>query len=205
MLLHLLAVVCTIWSGYNGYRRYVLYRIHNELYKLLKSFKSILNKLNIPYFAIGGTLLGACREHGIIHHDDDIDIGILRDDFTKLLAIEEFYNLLDEQDLMLELSGAKLAHRIYFRNAYYNIFIDIFEYEQNDDIITLCDERQKERWPDDMFSKQELYPLTSYRFGDLYITGPHCPYPYLERLYGAWMIPVYTHDHFDQIIKYKYR
>jgi lipopolysaccharide cholinephosphotransferase len=45
----------------------------------------VLEDLNIPYFMQGGTMLGAIRHDGFIPWDDDVDLGIPRADYDRLL------------------------------------------------------------------------------------------------------------------------
>ena len=52
--------------------------------KMLHEFDRICKKYNIQYFAFAGTLLGAVRHHGYIPWDDDLDLGIFREDYEKL-------------------------------------------------------------------------------------------------------------------------
>lgn len=68
--------------------------IHNKIRKIQLLEKKILlyvdevcKKYNISYFLAGGSLLGAVRHQGFIPWDDDLDIGMLRDDFEKFRKI----------------------------------------------------------------------------------------------------------------------
>lgn len=49
--------------------------------------KHILDKANIRFMLIAGTLLGAIREHDFITHDEDVDIAFLDDDRQRVLDV----------------------------------------------------------------------------------------------------------------------
>lgn len=58
-----------------------------ELLKMLIELDRILKENKLPYFLLGGSVLGAIRHKGFIPWDDDIDIGLCRKDFEKLEKI----------------------------------------------------------------------------------------------------------------------
>ena len=64
-----------------------LRKIQLRALEILKVVDLICKKHNIPYWLVGGALLGAVRHECFKPWDDDIDIQILRKDYKKLLKI----------------------------------------------------------------------------------------------------------------------
>lgn len=59
-----------------------------QLY-LLDVVVEICEKYDIPYFLDFGSLIGALRHNGFIPWDDDLDIGMLYDDYLRFLKVAE--------------------------------------------------------------------------------------------------------------------
>lgn len=60
-------------------------------YEILKQVIKIFEQLNIQYYMIGGSTLGAVKYQGFIPWDDDIDIGLYREDYNKFLKEADKY------------------------------------------------------------------------------------------------------------------
>ena len=79
--------------------------------QVLHSVIGILDELEIPYYMQGGTMLGAIRHRGFIPWDDDVDLGIPREAYDRLL--KEVADKLPE-NLELRTYEDETDHHYYF-------------------------------------------------------------------------------------------
>jgi len=82
-----------------------------SILNIFKEIKPALENNSIPYYLLGGSLLGAVRHKGFIPWDDDIDIGIVRDDYERFLKMVR--TILPEH-LELRSYRDKSDHHYYF-------------------------------------------------------------------------------------------
>lgn len=65
----------------------MLRRQQHKMLEMVKELDRICRKHHIPYFLYGGTLLGAIRHKGFIPWDDDLDVGLMRKDYQRLMEV----------------------------------------------------------------------------------------------------------------------
>lgn len=99
-------------------------QIKQELLTLLQSVTEYLDRYNIKYTIIAGTLLGAVRHKGFIPWDDDIDLGVLRPDYNKLI---EIIKTNQDREKNFEFVGSELDNETWPYLKYINKNINIIE------------------------------------------------------------------------------
>lgn len=146
-----------------------------NLYQLMKDTHDILTKHQIEYWIEGGTLLGAVRHQGIIPFDDDLDIDIMHNDEIRL------------QKILPEFE--KLGYNIKY-NKIYSICkkscLDIFIFHNEDNKFVHTNITIRDKYPEDFFYDNELFPLKKYQFGSIEVYGPNNPKDSLDRQYPEW-------------------
>ncbi|MGN9104569.1 LicD family protein [Oliverpabstia intestinalis] len=90
------------------YEPEILAKLHKTQIEILEEFERICEKYNLEYFAIYGTAIGAVRHQGFIPWDDDIDVGMLREDYEKFLEIAR-KELGEKYQIMTPLDDPKYA------------------------------------------------------------------------------------------------
>lgn len=77
--------------------------------EILKKLKKICYEHHLRFFLIGGTLIGALRNHGFIPWDDDVDVMMMRDDFETLSAHPEWF---EDVNLIMQRSNEEINQHL---------------------------------------------------------------------------------------------
>lgn len=106
----------------------------DNLYKITKLMNYFLKKHGIPYWLIGGSLIGALRNTpgGPIKWDDDVDVAIIKKHKKKLLRMmrydKEFRNKIEYQSHNWGYQYRLKGDNSRIKKYYYDLFI----YEKRD-------------------------------------------------------------------------
>ncbi|SDC04389.1 lipopolysaccharide cholinephosphotransferase [Paenibacillus sp. UNCCL117] len=118
-------------------------KVHKVQLEMALEVKRLCQEHNIKYFIIAGTLLGAVRHKGFIPWDDDLDIGMIREDYERFVHIakkemkKEYFLQTWDTDVHFALPIAKLRKKgtkfieqnSSKSNLHSGIYIDIFPFD----------------------------------------------------------------------------
>lgn len=150
----------------------VLKRLQQKELEMFKDFIALCEKHDIHYFVIAGTAIGAMREQRMIPWDDDIDVGMLREDYEKFLRIaprelkgkylingpdtpRKYYNLVPNMSIPGTRFIVDLARDVFD----IGIFMDIFVFENIPD-----DEKEADRHMKKARLWRDLYILSNINY-----------------------------------------
>ena len=113
---------------------------------LLLRFDAVCRKHGLKYFLMDGSLLGVVRHKGFIPWDDDIDVGMMREDYDRLMSLgsefqEPYFLQIPGVDSGYYYGFAKLRNsrttclvkNFRYRPFNHGIFIDIMPYDRWDE------------------------------------------------------------------------
>ena len=172
----------------------------DHLYRCMKVIHDIFMKHRIPYWLVGGTLLGAVRHSGRIDHDDDNDICILDVHVEALSKLgdefeEKGYELESNQFDKQENGQPATCNKKKNSCGWYvnplkmrgkTLGTDIFVMERKGNKLLYKDPQ----WNGDggnnncYFLYDHTFPLKAMKFGNFYVLGPNKPIHHLNNCYG---------------------
>lgn len=145
--------------------------------EILKDFMNVCEEHDLVWFAFAGTAIGAIRHKGFIPWDDDIDIGMPRKDYEKLLRIfDERYS--DKYAIgnpeyrpnyfgmvgKIMLKGTRFIEEAYAgTDCEMGIYIDVFPFDNIPD-----EEKEREKQAKDVWFWSHLLLLR-------HVAQPHLP------------------------------
>lgn len=159
-------------------------------YGVLEYFKFVCEKYGIFYSLSFGTVLGAVRHNGFIPWDDDIDVCVMRQDYTKLIDAfnrennQQFKVVCTEIDPNYSLPHMKVidTRTILYqegrRNNYQlGIWIDVFALDNVPDDL---DERRK--YIQKLEKYQDIWTLLEYKSNNEHLKIKSYPREILKKL-----------------------
>ena len=152
-----------------------------HLYEILSITKEVLERTNISYFVMYGTLLGSVRHGGMIPWDTDVDL--VANDLDDS-AIENLIKLLNNCNLSSNYEPNNKVIKVNFSEKN-KVHLDIF-------LLNTFDNKIVSYYPKNEFLKQDFYPPKVINFYDLELPAPFSYKKILFDFYGVDCLTNFT-------------
>jgi lipopolysaccharide cholinephosphotransferase len=185
----------------------------DSLYSVMNCADKILTRHGIPYFITCGTLLGAERDGGLIPWDNDIDLGIMADDWNKIYALKAEFEavgltLVDDDHIWRIREAAPECDGSTDKPGCEHLtWLDIFPYIKDDTAgaepgrLVHQLPINRSRFPKEVLYESEVFPLVRKQFGPLMLPTPKDVTTVLNRFYGTgWRTPIATQGQKDFLL-----
>jgi hypothetical protein len=177
--------------------------VAKKLKRLLKWWIRFANENDIDWFCNGGTLLGAIREKGLIHYDNDLDICVFFKDYEKIKNIycEDKFTIHEcEQGFQMTSKHDMFP------------FIDLWLVAPNpsnkNEIILAAPYLNKkllfwthEAWPNDKYAVGDVNKVDKLPFEGMMVNVPRNYEMYVKKMYGddclqRYVVAEHTGNHY---------
>jgi len=172
-----------------------------QLKQLLREWIRLADEHNIDWFCNGGTLLGAIRDKGLIHYDNDLDLVVFLKDFHKIKNMTCGANF--------EIDYCEQGFQLHFKDKMFP-FIDLWVEAPNPNDITkiIIAAPIKDNgtptyganfiWPNDNYNIKDVTTFVKVPFEDLVVNVPKHSKRYLRKMYGDDCLTRYViYNHTD--------
>jgi len=161
-------------------------QIAKELKELLREWIRIAEKNNIDWFCNGGTLLGAIRDKGLIHYDNDLDLCVFFKDYEKIknaVCTDKFVINVGEQGFQLNYKSKAFP--------FVDLWLNAPNPENPNEIILACPYVNNrltyyasKMWPNDKYNIKDVSHCKKLSFEGIMVNVPKNYKQYVKRMYG---------------------
>jgi hypothetical protein len=148
-------------------------KVHSRSEEGLKRIIDVLQKHNLQHWPIGGTLIGCLRHQGPIPWDDDVDMGILEDEFEEVgRVLKEAHG--KNIKVFKELTKPMFRMwKLHFKDLK-GLYIDLFSFKRKSGRVKMAGHFHSFIYGSEVTPEDWIFPLKkrSLRFGQLELDGP---------------------------------